>query len=392
MTVTTLTGNHAQSVATKLARAQVVAAYPITPQTTIVEQIAEFLANGEMSCEFLEVESEHSALQACISAAAVGARTYTATSSQGLLLMHELLHWASGLRVPIVMGVVNRAVAPPWSIYADHTDSISQRDTGWIQYYCESNQEVLDTVLQAYRVAEDRRVLLPAMVCEDAFFLSHTFEPVDVPPQEEVDAFLPSFDLPFALDVDNPARLGSFMPPDGYMEHRKNIADGMDATEAVIAEVERAFAERFGRDHGGPLPLFACDDADAVLVVSGTAASTARAVARQMRKEGTKVGVAKLRVFRPWPASALRALAAKVPRIAVMDRSFTFGFGGALFSEVRACVQSPTGGPLVRGYVAGLGGRDIVPETIRAVFEDVLAKDGPDVSWVGLKEVAPWPA
>ena len=389
---TTLTGNHAQSLAAKLARVQVVSAYPITPQTTIVEQIAEFVASGGMPAEFLEVESEHSALQACISAAAVGARTYTATSSQGLLLMHELLHWASGLRVPIVMGVVNRAVAPPWSIYADHTDAVAQRDTGWIQYYCESNQEVLDTVLQAYRLAEDPRVLLPAMVCEDAFFLSHTFEPVDVPTQEEVDAFLPPLTLPYALDPDRPARLGSYMPPEQYMEHRRNVAQGMEATAEAIGDVERAFFERFGRDHGGALPLFACKDADAVLLTSGTAASTARAVVRAMRADGLKVGLAKLRVFRPWPVEALRELAQRVPRIAVLDRSFTFGFGGALFQEVRNSVQSPKGGPLVRGYIAGLGGRDLVPEMLRGILEDALAHDEPDVSWVGIKEGTAWPA
>jgi len=387
MTRTLLTGNHAQSLAVKLARAQVVAAYPITPQTTIVERLAEMVADGDLDCEFLEVESEHSALQACISASAVGARTYTATSSQGLLLMHELLHWASGLRVPIVMGVVNRAVAPPWTIYADHTDTVSQRDTGWIQYYAESNQEVLDTVLQAYRVAEDPRVRLPAMVGEDAFYLSHTFEPVETPTASDVDAFLPGLDLPYALDPDHPARLGSFMPPDAYMEHRKNVADGMDAAAAVIDEVEREFRERFGRDHGGALSLFACDDADAVLLTSGTAASTARSVVRQMRAEGHRVGLAKLRVFRPWPVARLRHLAARVPRIAVLDRSFTFGFGGALFQEVRNALYSPRGGPLLRGFVGGLGGRDLTPAVIRSVFEDVLKNDDPEVAWVGLKEV-----
>ena len=392
MARTMLTGNHAQSVAAKLARVQVVAAYPITPQTTIVEALAEMVARGDLRAEFLEVESEHSALQACISAAAVGARTYTATSSQGLLLMHELLHWASGLRVPIVMGVVNRAVAPPWNIYADHSDTVSQRDTGWIQVYCESNQEVLDTVLQAYRLAEDFRVMLPAMVMEDAFYLSHTFEPVDVPPQDAVDDFLPTFEMPYALNVDRPARFGSFMAPDAYMEDRRNVADGMDAAARVMADVEREFAERFGRDHGGPLALSDCEGADAVLLTSSTAAGTSRAVAAEMRAQGIPVGVAKLRVFRPWPVAAIRKLAAAVPRIAVLDRSFTFGFGGALFQEVRNAVQSPRGGPLVRGYVAGIGGRDILPATIRAIYEDVLSKDEPDVSWVGLKEVTEWPA
>ncbi|HKZ64092.1 MAG TPA: transketolase C-terminal domain-containing protein [Thermoplasmata archaeon] len=384
---TMMTGNHAQSLAAKLARVQVVAAYPITPQTTIVERIAEMVASGEFPAQFLEVESEHSALQACISAAAVGARTYTATSSQGLLLMHELLHWASGLRVPIVMGVVNRAVAPPWTIYADHTDSIAQRDTGWIQYYAESNQEVLDTVLQAYRLAEDAQVLLPAMVCEDAFYLSHTFEPAEVPDADLVDDFLPPLVYPSTLTVDDPARLGSFMPPDQYMEHRRGIADAMEHAARLIPEVEAEYMRTFGRDHGGALPTYLCDDADAVLVVSGTAAPTARAVARALRADGYRVGVAKLRVFRPFPVAAMRALAAHVPRVAVLDRSFTFGFGGALFQEVRNAVQSPRGGPLVRGFVAGLGGRDLVPATIRGIFLDALAKDEPDVTWAGLREV-----
>ena len=234
MTKVVMTGNYAQSYAAKLARAQVVAAYPITPQTSIVEKIAEFAASGEMNVQYIKVESEHSALQACISAAALGARAYTATSSQGLLLMHELLFWAAGQRAPIVMGIVNRAVAPPWSIWVDHTDSMAQRDTGWIQYYCESNQEVLDTVLQAVRVAETEEVRLPAMVMEDAFYLSHTIEAVDVPPQADVDRYVPIKRNPWVLEVGKTARMGSFMAPDLYMENRYNVARGMDAARKAV--------------------------------------------------------------------------------------------------------------------------------------------------------------
>src|SRR5579871_2043052 len=242
-----LSGNTAQSYAAKLARVQVISAYPITPQTTIVEKLAEFVASGELDAQFLKVESEHSALQAVVSAAALGARTYTATSSQGLLLMHELLHWASGLRAPVVMGVANRGVAVPWTIDVDHTDSMAQRDTGWIQYYAESNQEVLDTVLQAFRLSEDPEVRLPSMVAEDAFFLTHTVEPVDVPTLEVVDRFLPPRSRIGTLSPGIAARLGSFTGPELYTEFRHATARAMERADAVAPEVEAEFARATGR-------------------------------------------------------------------------------------------------------------------------------------------------
>ena len=378
-----ISGNSAASYAAKLARIQVASAYPITPQTSIVEKLADFVASGELPLEFVKVESEHSALQVCISAAALGARTYTATSSQGLLLMHELLHWASGARAPIVMGVVNRAIAPPWSIGADHGDTISQRDTGWIQFYAESNQEVLDTTLIAFRLAEDEEVRLPVMVCEDAFYLSHTVEPVDIPSQEDVDAFLPPRALVRPLDIEA-ARLGSFAGPDFYPEFRRKVADAMVRAAKRLPEIEADFAWIGRRYHGGPLPLYRTDDADAVLVTMGTATTTARSVVDRLRERGHKVGLAKLRVFRPFPVQALRELAATVDRIGVLDRSFTFGAAGAAFTEVASALYGGKHRPSLRYFVAGLGGRDISMATLEGIYKSLLSRSGPELDWPDL--------
>ena len=235
-----INGNYAAAYGAKLARAEVIAAYPITPQTAIVEQVADFVASGEMKAKYVCVESEHSAMAACISAGSAGARTFTATSSQGLLLMHELLHWATGARIPVVMVNVNRAVAPPWSVWADQTDSIAQRDTGWMQFYSESTQEELDTVIMSYKISESKDIMLPSFTTEDAFFLSHTYEPVEIPAQELVDGFLPPFSPEIKLDVDNPRGFGSLsMPHQWYMELRYLIAEAMDRARSRIYAVEK---------------------------------------------------------------------------------------------------------------------------------------------------------
>ena len=388
MTSMVISGNYAASYAAKLARVQVIAAYPITPQTSIVEKLADFVATGELPAQYIKVESEHSAVQACISAAALGARTYTATSSQGLLLMHELLHWASGARAPIVMGVVNRAVAPPWSIATDHTDTISQRDTGWIQFYPESNQEVLDTTLIAFRLAEHPEVRLPVIVAEDAFYLSHTVEPVDVPTQEAVDGFLPPRAQKRLLRPGVAARLGSFTGPELYEEFRSKTAGGMQAASRILEDVEEEYERVTGRHHGGPVPTYKVDDADAVLVTMGTAGTTARAVVDAMRSRGIRVGLAKLRVFRPFPEEEFRDLAASVDRVGVLDRSFTFGVAGAAFTEVCAALYRGRHRPLLRNYVAGLGGRDLTPPVIERMYQDLLQDGGPDVRWFDLKHRA----
>lgn len=385
MTLQVVSGTTAQSYAAKLARVQVIAAYPITPQTTIVEKLSEFVGSGELPAQFIRVESEHSALQACVSASALGARTYTATSSQGLLLMHELLHWAAGLRVPVVMGVANRGVAAPWTIDVDHTDSISQRDTGWIQYYAESNQDVLDTVLLAYRIAEDERVRLPAMVTEDAFFLTHTVEPVDLPEAGAVDAFLPPRSTRGTLRPGVRNRLGSFTGPGRYTEFRYAVAQAMGQVGQVEAEAEAEFTRRFGRVAGGPLSEHRTDDADAVLITMGTASTTARSVVDSLRADGRKVGLAKLRRFRPFPVEELRELAGRVDRIGVLDRSFTFGPLGAAAQECAAALYASPHRPLLRDFVSGLGGRDLTPERLRGIFAALLGPTGPEVSWPDLR-------
>jgi len=384
MTREVLSGNYAQSYAAKLARVQVVSAYPITPQTSIVEKLAEFVDSGKLQAQFVAVESEHSALQVVVSAAGLGARTYTATSSQGLLLMHELLHWASGLRAPIVMGVVNRAVAPPWNIGADHTDTIAQRDTGWVQFYPESNQEVLDTVLEAYRLAELPEVRLPVMVNEDAFYLSHTVEPVDVPPQEAVDRFLPPRDARAVLRPGVASRLGSFTGPDHYVEFRHELSRANDEVLRRIPEVEEEYRRVTDRSHGGALPTYRTEGADAVLVAMGTTCTTARTVVDELRAQGQKVGLAKLRVFRPFPEAELRRLAASVDRIGVVDRSWTFGGSGPAATEVRASIYPSPDRPLIAGFLAGIGGRDVTPGRVRHMFTELLGSTETETRWEDL--------
>ena len=381
-----LSGNSAQAYAARLARVQVVSAYPITPQTSIVEKIADFVASGELPAQYVKVESEHSALQVCLSASALGARTYTATSSQGLLLMHELLHWASGMRAPIVMGVVNRAVAPPWNIGADHTDTISQRDTGWLQFYAESNQEVLDTVLEAFRLAEDPAVRLPVMVAEDAFYLSHTVEPVDVPDPAQVDRFLPPREPHAVLVPGETARLGSFTGPDRYVDFRRQLALAVREVPKRLAEVEADYARVVGRDLGGPLPTYRADDADAVLLTMGTATTTARGVVDDLREAGRKVGLAQLRLFRPFPDDTVRQLGVSVDRLGVVDRSFTFGPSGAVATEVGSALYGVSRRPLLTSFLAGIGGRDVTPHEVRRMFDTLLSDEPPSTHWEDLEE------
>jgi len=386
MTKMVLSGNSAQAHAARLARVQVVSAYPITPQTSIVEKVADFVATGALKAEYVQVESEHSALQVVVSASGLGARAYTATSSHGLLLMHELVHWASGARDPIVMGVINRAVGPPWNIGADHTDSMSQRDTGWVQFYCESNQEVMDTVLQAFRLAEHPHVRLPVMVMEDAFYLSHTLEPVEVPEQEVVDKFLPPREPHAILVPGTASRLGSFTGPDRYVDFRWEVAKAMERVPATFAMVEEEYRQLTGRHHGGPVPTYRTDDADAVLVTMGTSTTTARTVIDDLRASGKKVGLAKLRMFRPFPNDEMRALAATVDRLGIADRSYTFGPMGAAGTEVCAALYPSPHHPSITGFYAGIGGRDVTPHVVRGMYETLLSGKAPEIHWADIEE------
>jgi pyruvate/2-oxoacid:ferredoxin oxidoreductase alpha subunit len=381
-----LEGSDAVAEAVRLAKVKVISAYPITPQTHIVERLAEFCADRTLDARFLRVESEHSALAALIGASSMGVRTFTATSSQGLALMHELLHWTSGARLPIVMADVNRALAPGWNIWADQTDSLAQRDTGWIQCYCETGQETLDTTLQAFRLAE--RVNLPVMVVLDAFFLSHTFEPVDVPDQEAVDRFLPAFHPRFAVTTENPCSFSQLAPPNVYMEMRHSIHEAMQQTLEEFAALEDDFQAVFGRRYGAVEAIF-CEDAEIILVTSGTITSTTRDVVEGLRAQGEKVGVLKVKLFRPFPVVSIRRILGCAQKVAVIDRNFSFGASGIFAQEVRAALCGLPECPPVFGYVAGLGGRDVNTGTIAEIYRHTKDHASPEEEslWVGLHEV-----
>ena len=381
-----LEGSDAVAEAVRLARVDVISAYPITPQTHIVERLAEFCSNGTLNARFLRVESEHSALASLIGASSMGVRTFTATSSQGLALMHELLHWASGARLPVVMAEVNRALAPGWNIWADQTDSLAQRDTGWIQLYCETCQETLDTTLQAFLLAE--RVYLPVMVVLDAFFLSHTFEPVDIPDPGAVDRFLPPYEPRFAVTPESPCALGQLAPPNVYMEMRHSIHAAMQQTLDEFAAIEDDFADCTGRRHGA-VEAIECEDAEVILVTSGTITSTARQVIEELRAKGEKAGILKIKLFRPFPVSLIRQTLGNAKKVAVIDRNFSFGASGIFAQEVRAALYALTDRPVVFGFIAGLGGRDVTSGTIEEIYQ--FAKEHASANeesiWVGLREV-----
>lgn len=375
-------GNHAVAYGVKACRVEVIAGYPITPQTPIMEKLAELCSTGELRAKFIPVESEHSAMAACIAAASVGVRTFTATSSQGLGLMHELLHWAAGARLPIVMVNVNRAMAPPWNLSTDQNDSLSQRNTGWLQFYCESNQEVIDTMIQAYRISE--RVMLPTMVNMDAFVLSHISEPVEIPDQELVDSYLPPYEPEFKLDVDDPHTFGA--GSDLYINFRYKIQQAMGQAKEVVGEEDRNFRALFGRGYGF-MGEYHCEDAELILVTSGTISGTARAVVDELRGKGQRVGVLKMRLFRPFPKEEVRRALKGVPKVAVIDRNISFGHSGIFAQEIKSALYDGQEGPQLFGFIAGLGGKDITPEDILRVIDYTLTHEEPeeDAVWVGVR-------
>jgi pyruvate/2-oxoacid:ferredoxin oxidoreductase alpha subunit len=356
-----LTGNHAVAWAARLARPKVVPVYPITPQTPVLEKLTDFQAAGEFDAEIITPESEHSVMSACIPASLAGVRVFTATASQGLLLMHELLHYASGARAPIVMANVNRTVASPWAFWPDQTDSLAQRDTGWIQYYVETAQEALDTVLQAFRVAE--QVLLPALVNLDAFYVSHALEPVSVPAQALVDAYLPPFAPVQRLDTAAPSGWGNVVTQDMYYRHRQDIEAAMGRVPELAAEADRDWAVRTGRSFG-VVERYRCDGAGTVVVSMGSLCGTARDAVDAMRDQGLAVGLLKVRLFRPLPVQALRAALAGVASVVVLDRNHSPGAGGVLHQELRAALYGMADAPQIHGYLAGVGGVNVSPAMI----------------------------
>ncbi|MFH1151160.1 MAG: pyruvate ferredoxin oxidoreductase [Actinomycetota bacterium] len=360
----------AVSEAVKLARAEAVAAYPITPQTHIVEELAQMVADGDLDAEFIMVESEHSAMSACCGTSAVGARTFTATASQGLALMHEVLFIASGLRLPVVMAVANRALSAPLSIWGDQSDVMAERDCGWIQVFVETGQEAFDQTVCAFRIAEDPRVLTPMIVNIDGFTLSHVVEPLELESQEDIDAFLPPFSAQVVLDPDHPVTIGPVGFPELYTEIKKQQNEALLASYQVVVEVWKEWADRFGREYR-PVESYRAEDAEILINLAGAVAGTARVAVDEMRDEGRKVGLVRTRLWRPYPFADIRRAVGNAKAVAVVDRALSFGGpGGPMASELRSALYPLASHPVVAGFVAGLGGRDITVGDFRAMVDE----------------------
>ena len=379
-----LSGDEAVALAVKQSDVDVVAAYPITPQTIIVEKFSEYVSNGEVETEYVCTESEHSAMAACIAASTTGARVFTATASAGLALMHEMLFVASGCRTPIVMAVANRALSAPINIHGDHSDSMAQRDSGWIQIYAENAQEVYDSVIQAFRIAEDFDVLLPVLVGLDGFTLSHTLENVLILPEDTVKRFVGTRNLPlvlthegktvpFRLDPANPMTMGPIALQNYYFEFKRQQEEAMRNSLAVIQKTHEEYAQLSGRRYGdGLLEQYKLEDAEIAIVCLGSTAGTVKDVVDELRREGIKAGLLRIRTFRPLPIDLIVQSLEEVGALAVMDRSLSFGGnGGPVFHEVRHALYDTQTHPYVTNYIYGLGGRDTSPTQIRRVYEDL---------------------
>ena len=362
----------------KLANADVIAAYPITPQTHIVEHLAELVADGELDAQYIPVESEHSAMSACLGASAVGARTFTATAGQGLELMHEVLYVASSMRLPVVMTVVNRALSAPLSVWGDHSDAMSVRDTGWIQIFIENGQEAIDNVICAFRIAEDQKVLLPVMIHLDGFHISHMIEPILLPEQDEIEKFLPKNNYPLPLDPAKPVSMGDFAPPIIYSEAKWAQEVNLRAAKEIILQCWDEFGSRFHRYYH-PVECYHCEGADVLLLTMGSFSETASMAIDKMRKEGKSVGLLKLRLWRPFPFKEIRQAVQNAEVLIILDRALSFGGpGGPVCSEIRSALYSEEKKPKAIGFVGGLGGRDITP----AGFEEIVNR-GIEISQTG---------
>jgi len=366
-----LTGNEAVAYAMMQINPDVVAAYPITPQTALMQKFADFVADGEVDTQFVLVESEHSAMSAVVGAAAAGARAMTATAANGLALMWEILYIAASTRLPIVMPVVNRALSAPINILCDHSDTMGARDSGWIQLFSENAQEAYDNTIQAVRIAEHRDVLTPVMVTLDGFIISHGLEVVEVLDKEAVQDFVGEYEPAYTLlDPEHPITFGPIDFSDYYMEHKRSQVDGIEAARRVIPEVGREFGERFGRSYG-MIEEYGTDGAEALLVALGSTAGSAKAVVDDMRERGLPVGLVKIRAFRPFPYEELREALGKAKAVAVMDRSISFGAqAGPLAVEVRSALYGLS--LPVRDYIYGLGGRNITLEEIEDILQEAL--------------------
>jgi pyruvate ferredoxin oxidoreductase alpha subunit len=399
-----LNGDEAVAFAVKQCDVDVVAAYPITPQTIIVEKFSEYVANGEVQTEYVCTESEHSAMTACLAASVTGARTFTASASAGLALMHEMLFVTSGSRAPVVMAVANRALSSPLNIHGDQSDSMAQRDSGWIQIYVENAQEAYDAIIQAFKIAEDVGVSLPMIVGLDGFTVSHTLENVDVLSEDDVKKFVGERQLPkvlthegktvpFKLDPENPMTMGPIAFQNYYFEFKRQQEEGMKNALKRIQEVNSEYAKVTGRSYGnGLIDDYKLEDAEIAVVCVGSTSGTLKVIVDELRQEGVKAGLLRLRTFRPLPVEELRKALSNVVAIAVMDKSMSFGgFGGAVFTEVRHALYDDKKHPSIVNYIYGLGGRDSSPRELRTIFEELthIAKTGQvesRVHYFGLRE------
>jgi len=390
-------GNVAAANGVKLAKVQVIAAYPITPQTPLTERLSEFVDAGEMDAQYIPVESEHSALAVCIAASSTGARAFTATSANGLLYMNEQLHWAAGARLPIVMCVVNRGIGAPWTVWNDHQDAISQRDTGWIQLYCADHQQIIDTVLKAFYLAET--VSVPVMVCYDGYILSHTYMPFEIPSQTDVDKFLPPFNPAYALTPGQPANLNTVTLPDirpdvrgnmapGYMEIRHNLHTDMRNAIEVLADINQKFEAVFNRNGDPYIEKYKCDDAEFVAICLGSLSYHLRDVVDILRDEGVSVGVMGLRLYRPFPDQAVRKALSGRNGVIVFEKALSYGNQGALYADIKSALYCADNRPPVHNYILGLGGREIKTEQlVESLRNSCKQPDSIDDApqWIGLK-------
>ena len=350
--------SEAVALGAKLCRPHVIPMYPITPQTHIVERLADYINDGDLDSELIHVESEHSALSAAIGSVASGGRAFTASSSQGIALMHEIIFIASGMRLPMVMAVANRALSAPINIWNDHTDTVAERDSGWIQLYVESAQEALDTVIMAFKVGEDSKIMLPVMVCLDGFTLSHVYEPVDIPEQSKVNSFLPSFKPKVILDPSKPVTMGPIAFPDSFMHFKKQQQEAMDNALKVISDVNQEFSVKFKRSYGdGLVDAYRMEDAKYAIVAMGTVCGTARVAVDELRRKGRKIGLIKIKSLRPFPAQALLKLVKNVKALAVVDRAISLGHEGPLCTDLRSVLQKSK--VIINNFIMGLGGKDV---------------------------------
>ena len=371
-----ISGNDAVAEGVRLAKPHVISAYPITPQTIAVERLSEMVEDGSLKAEYMHVESEHSALACAMGVSSVGARAFTATSSQGLLYMAECLPYASGARMPIVMMNANRALATPWNIYGDQMDSMFLLNSGWIQVYVEDAQEALDMMIQAYKIAEHPEVLAPMMVNLDGFVLTHTYELVEIPKQEDVDAYLPPIQLSHQImDINEPKSLCISAGNDFNFEFKIKQEKDLQSSRKVIREVDESFGKKFGRYYNGMVDAYMCEDAEVVLLTTGSVTGTTRIVVDKLRQEGHKVGVLKLRYIRPFPEVEVREILKDVKRIGVVDKNISFGYEGTIYTNVNSALLSMENAPESLNFIGGLGGRDITKENIEAAYMSLLSDE-----------------